>query len=392
MPASIPSLARPPDDSLRDLWRWLVAAAAADPPIHELFYSYCAELARRGLPLWRATLGLEILHPEISGSLVVWTDGSVERRDATRAVLKRSDDYLLSPTRVVDETGRTFRRKLDAPADDMPLLADLRGQGATEYVMHPLPFMDRSRTANMSVSTRQAGGFTPEQDAALAEAAALFSPYAERVVLRRIAIDLMETYVGPRTGHHVIEGRIERGGYETIEAAIWHADLRGFTALSETRPTAEVIGTLNAWLDPMVEIIQAHDGEVLKFIGDAALAIFPSDSSRDRRRACADALAAASAFAAAMDAGGPRFGLALHVGEVAYGNIGGARRLDFTVIGPAVNRVARLQEVAKVTGRSIVLSRAFAELVDAPLVELGRFDLRGIDRPQRVFGLARPEP
>jgi adenylate cyclase len=213
-------------------------------------------------------------------------------------------------------------------------------------------------------------------------------------VLRRIAVDLMDTYVGPRTGQLVFEGRIERGGYETIEAALWLADLRGFTRMSETRSSGEVIAALNAWLDTMVTIIQEHDGEVLKFIGDAVLAIFPRNDRRGLREACADAMAAAVAFSQATDTDPPSpagrldFGLGLHVGEVAYGNIGAARRLDFTVIGPAVNRAARLQEIAKRLGRRIVTSGPFAKMIDAPLVELGRFELRGIERPQRVFGLS----
>jgi adenylate cyclase len=301
-------------------------------------------------------------------------------------MLKRSDEYQRSPTRVVDETDAPFRRKLDAPCPDMPLLEELRGLGATDYVLHPLPFLSRSRTATMGFTTLQSGGFTPGQDAALAEATRLFSPYAEREVLSRIAVDLLDTYVGPRTGRRIIEGGIDRGDYEIIEAAIWHADLRGFTHLSETRPTAEVIERLNAWLDPMVAAIQDHDGEVLKFIGDAVLAIFPTSPRRSPAQACRDALAAATAFVE-VSRGGPDYGLALHAGEVAYGNIGAARRLDFTVIGPAVNRAARLQDVAKATHRRIVISRAFAALVEVPLVELGRFELRGIERPQRVFGL-----
>ncbi len=199
-------------------------------------------------------------------------------------------------------------------------------------------------------------------------------------------MDLLCTYVGPRTGRRIIEGGIDRGDYDVIEAAIWHADLRGFTRLSETRPTAEVIERLNAWLEPMVAAIQEHDGEVLKFIGDAVLAIFPTGPARSRAQACRDALAAARAFVEGSP-GDLDYGLALHAGEVAYGNIGAARRLDFTVIGPAVNRAARLQDVAKAVGRRVVISRIFAELVDAPLVELGRFELRGIERPQRVFGL-----
>ncbi len=374
---------------LKDLWRWLLTVAQQEERIDCLFFRFCAELCRRGLPLWRATLGLEILHPKISGSFVVWSEQAEEAREADRSGLKESDEYMRSPTRHVDETGLAFRLKLDAPILGMPLMTELRDRGATEYVMHPLPFRNRSRTATMSFATRQAGGFDPMQDAALADAMRLFSPYAEREVLGRIAVDLMATYLGPRTGRRVIEGAIDRSGHETIEAAIWHADLRGFTQLSETRPTAEVIAVLNDWLEEMVALIEDEGGEVLKFIGDAVLAIFPRTAERDLAHSSAAALRAAAAFCERRRGGqGLEFGLALHVGEVAYGNIGAARRLDFTVIGPAVNRAARLQEVSKQLGRTLVLSRAFSRLVGHPVEELGCFALRGIERPERVFGLA----
>jgi adenylate cyclase len=220
----------------------------------------------------------------------------------------------------------------------------------------------------------------------------LFSPYAEREVLGRIAVDLMATYVGPKTGRRVIEGAIERSGHETIEAAIWHADLRGFTQFSETHPTAEVIAVLNDWLEEMVALIEDEGGEVLKFIGDAVLAIFPRTEERDLAHSSAAALRAATAFCERRRDGlGLEFGLALHVGEVAYGNIGAARRLDFTVIGPAVNQVARLQDVSKQLGHTLVLSRAFSRLAGQPVEELGCFVLRGIERPEKVFGLASIE-
>jgi adenylate cyclase len=154
-------------------------------------------------------------------------------------------------------------------------------------------------------------------------------------------------------------------------------------------PTAEVIAVLNAWLEEMVALIEDEGGEVLKFIGDAVLAIFPRTEERDLAHSSAAALRAATAFCERRrDGQGLEFGMALHVGEVAYGNIGAARRLDFTVIGPAVNQVSRLQEVGKQLGRTLVLSSDFSRLVGQPVEELGCFRLRGIERPQRVFGLA----
>jgi adenylate cyclase len=190
---------------------------------------------------------------------------------------------------------------------------------------------------------------------------------------------------------------VDRGAVEMIEAAIWFADLRGFTFLSEQSPIPVVLTHLNAWFGIIGEVVEAHGGEVLKFIGDAVLAIFPNSGEHDRMAACRRALAAAQEFCRRSEAenvlrrssGSPplEHGLALHVGEVAYGNVGASRRLDFTVIGPAVNRASRLLDLAKRLNRPVLVSHALAREVDHPLVDLGRHRLRDVEKPQRVFTL-----
>jgi adenylate cyclase len=381
---------------LDDLAHWL-ARDAPHETVAALFPAFCRELARRGLPVWRGSLALEVLHPEVSGWLHVWQDEDVTVQESDRATAATSSSYLNSPTKVVDDTNRPFRRRLDAPSPDMPLLAELREAGATDYLMLPLPFLDRSRTAAISFATRQEGGLMDRDLAELHLAAELFGPYVERHVLRRIAIDLLDTYVGPHTGSRIIEGRIARGQVEQIEAALWFTDLRGFTRFSEETPLAEVLASLNAWFEIMVAVIETGGGEVSKFIGDAVLAVFPVTESRSRAQACRDALAAAQAFAARTDAVNHEraregrmplaFGLALHCGEVAYGNVGAPRRLDFTVMGPAVNRASRLLDLAKRLQRRVVMSGAFADCVGEPLVALGVHALRDVPEPQVVFTL-----
>jgi len=382
---------------LDGLARWLVEAAPHET-VDRLFPEFCREIVRRSLPIFRATLGLEVLHPQVSRWLHLWTDEATSVRESNRAGISESASYLNSPTRVVDETNAVFRRRLDAPCPDMPVLEELRDLGCTDYVMVPLPFLDHTRTAVCSFATQQPGGFAEPDLEDLAFAARLLSPYAERHVLRRIAVDLLDTYVGPRTGQRIIEGRVERGQVELIEAALWFADLRGFTRLSEEAPLGEVLGTLNAAFDLLVDVIEARGGEVLKFIGDAVLAIFPTGANRDQLAACCDALLAAEALCARTDAANREreaaglhplsFAMALHVGTVAYGNMGAPHRLDFTVIGPAVNRASRLQELAKRLERRAVVSEAFAANVDTPLVDLGCHELRDVQEPQRVFSLA----
>lgn len=378
------------------LGHWLVTAAREHPRLSELFPAFCTELGRRGLPIWRGQLGLEVLHPEQMGWLLIWKDENLTMRAAARAGIAQSAQYLNSPTWVVDQTDQPFRRRLDCPSPDMPLMEELREEGATDYYMIPLPFLDKQRSAVISFATTQPSGFSESDLAGLYLAAQMFGPYAERHVLRRIGIDLLDTYIGPRTGRRIIEGQIELGQVEHIEAAIWLADLRGFTRFSEDAPIDEVITGLNAWLKPMVAEIDSHGGEVLKFIGDAVLAIFPALDHEGSRNACRQALAAAEAFSRIMgDLNAERrataqhpleSGLVLHLGAVAYGNIGAPTRLDFTVIGPAVNRAARLQELTKRLGEPVLISADFARAADAPLRDLGSHPLRDIAQPQRIFG------
>jgi adenylate cyclase len=379
-----------------DITRWLVNDAPHDT-VEALFAAFCHEIIRAGAPVWRASLGLEGLHPELSGWQHVWTDERLSVHEADRATAPTSQSYLNSPTRVVDETGQPFRRRLEAPCPDIPLLEELRLAGATDYVMYPLPFLDQTRTAAISFATQRPQGFDPASLDGLALAAKLLSPYLERHVLRRIAVDLLDTYVGPRTGQRILDGRVDRGAIELIEAAIWFTDLRGFTLLSERSPIPEVLTDLNAWFGTIGEVVEAHGGEVLKFIGDAVLAIFPISPGQNRATACRKALAAAQEFyrrtetenALRRSSGHtPLINcLALHFGEVAYGNVGAPHRLDFTVIGPAVNRASRLLDLAKRLDRQVLVSHALAREVDQPLVDLGHHRLRDVEQPQRVFTL-----
>ena len=383
-------------DELDRISRWLVTQAPHHS-VKELFAAFCREIAQAGWPVWRASLGLEVLHPEVSGWQHIWLDERISVRESDRATAALSPSYLNSPTRIVDETGQPFRRRLDAPCPDLPLLEELRLAGATDYIMYPLPFLDQTRTAAISFATQEPNGFDQVILQRLELASNTLSPYLERHVLRRIAIDLLDTYVGPRTGQRIIEGRVDRGAVEFIEAAIWFTDLRGFTNLSERSPIPNVLAHLNAWFGIIGEVVETHGGEVLKFIGDAVLAIFPTTGEQGRQEACRRALAAAQEFcrrSAAENAlrqsrGDPPLlhRLSLHFGEVAYGNVGAPHRLDFTVVGPAVNRASRLLDLAKALDRPVIISRAFARELGQPLADLGRHRLRGVEHPQQVFAL-----
>jgi adenylate cyclase len=385
--------------SLADLGGWLARQAAADPALATLHPAFCQALLDRGLPVWRSTLGLETLHPEISGTQLIWLAGTLKETEAERRGILTRPDYVSSPTRIVDESGRPFRRRLDRPVKDLPLLEELRGRGATDYAMFPLPFIDQSLTSVISFATLAPGGFADAQLAELEDAARLLSPYAERQVLRRIAIDLLDTYVGHSAGEKVFAGQVQRGDIESIYAAVWFCDLRGFTRFSDREPRETVIDTLNDWFDCMAEPIAEAGGEILKFMGDGLLAIFPLSKPTacgDLLRAIGEAQTALAQLndqrlAAGRDA--LNYGIGVHVGEVMYGNIGSRNRLDFTVIGPAVNIASRLESLTKEVKRPVLFSQAFVEMAccKSNLEYVGSYPLRGLGEPVTVFALSAGE-
>ena len=385
-----------PPDRLAGLGEWLARAAAMDSSIAVLHERLCRALRDRGLDIWRSMMGLEVLHPEWSGSLHTWTAGEIETRETARHGIALSPSYLNSPTRIVDETNAPFRRRLAEPAPELPVLEELRQQGGTDYVMFPLPFLDRSRTAVISFATQAGGGFSERDIAELETAANLLSPYLERQVLRRIAVDLLGVYVGADAGEKIFDGRIDRGDVETVHAAIWICDLRGFTRFAEATPQEDVIATLNDWFDCIGDALDRHGGEILKFLGDGLLAIFPTvptskaeacDRAVDAAQLALANVAAANASRQEQGSAPLEFGLALHLGEVSYGNVGSRQRLDFTVIGPAVNHASRLQELTKTLGCPALASGALATCTTRPLTSLGRHPLRDVAKPVEVFAI-----
>lgn len=381
-----------------ELALWLAENAAL--PLSELHDNYSRMLVADGLPIWRSVLGIETLHPEELGGQLVWLADEVEQTEMVYSHgTENTSTYLDSPLRVVDETEKPFRCRLTGPPAKMQLLRELQQSGATDYLIVPFPFLDRARSASMSFATLAPDGFSDAELERLEIAAKLISPYAERHALRRIAIDLLDTYVGRHAGERIYQGKVHRGAVDRIDAAILMADLRGFTSLSNAVGLTHVIETLDAWFECVAAAIETHRGEILKFMGDGLLAIFPAeaDSADACRRAAAAALDAfrsvdkLNAERSARGGEAVEFVVGLHVGEVAYGNIGGRRRLDFTVLGPAVNYASRVQDLAKSLGRGILMSKSFSSLVAGPVVDLGKHSLRGIGDAERIFELPRPK-
>ena len=370
---------------------WLAGPAQHIPSLVSEFDEYAWRMLAAGFPLLRATLQLRTLHPQYLGATFVWwrTTGQTVQTFITHEVQDLFGDED-NPVRRVLVAGETVRRRVDVADDelDFPILHDLKAEGATDYFA--LPVKNSFGTNYMVVYvTDRPGGFTTQEISDLSRVSQRLSLLADLRHQRRIATNILTAYLGPKTGPKVLAGHIRRGAGEEITAVLWSSDLRGFTERSDRLDGPRVIEMLNALFDAQAAAIARHGGEILKFIGDGLLAIFPIEN------ASMAAAAACAALASAMEAVEAAHGLAndpsivgepleivvaLHVGKAIYGNVGSAERLDFTVIGPAVNLVSRIEAVAKTLNVPIIVSDDFARAYGQPL------------RPLALLRLPRQRP
>jgi adenylate cyclase len=309
---------------------------------------------------------------------------------------------------MIENGAEEFRRRLATGegTNEFPLLAGLAAEGATDYWSRMVRFgehgyIGETRGLAASFATRAPKGFD-EADLALIEATlpsfALACKASMGVVTART---LVTTYLGRNAASRILRGEIERGRVNTVSKVLWFSDLTGFTRIADTLPREQLLDLLNAYADCLVEVVHGHDGEVLKFMGDGILAVFDGADGEGCARAL-DAAEAAATEVARLNARRARadlpvtsFTLALHEGEVLYGNVGSRDRLDFTVIGPAVNEVARIQAMSRSLDQPILVSASFAAACGpqrARLVSVGRYALRGVDRPQELFTLDLAPP
>ncbi len=380
------------------LARWFVTEAYRIVDTAALIAAAGDQLVRAGIPLYRLACFQRTLHPEFVGKGYFWRRGQgVEVFDAAHGLLT-DVEYLDNPLPPVFERRETIRVRLERVEPRAPILRQLKDEGATDYVALPLVFSTGHVDA-LSVVSDKPGGFSRADLDRMYLLQFAFARIVEVHSLRDTAANLLDAYVGRAAGLRILAGEVTRGGGQTIEAVIWYCDLRGFTLLSDSLPRDVVVALLNDYFGAMGAAVAGAHGEILKFMGDGLLAMFPVGDSSRRSEAAARAVAAVDAASEAIAAlndrraaaGEPlaRFGLALHVGEVMFGNIGASARLDFTVIGPAVNHAARLEKLCATLGRSVVLSAAFAALLPAAATtSLGRQGLKDIDEPQLVYGLA----
>ena len=380
--------------TLADVVDWLLDGAPGAGSAADIIGMAGPRLVAAGLPLVRVAAFVRTLHPQFMGRRVVWLRGTpgVEISDAPYAVLTQ-DHYIGSPTERVFATGQELRCRLDGTEPlEMDDMREFAARGYTDYVMLPLHFLD-GNVHGVAFMTDHMGGFSEQDLADLRKVARALTRITEVLELRRTAVNLLSAYVGRGAGERILQGKVQRGDTERIRAVVWCSDMRGFSALSERLPPEDVILVLNRVFDCMVPAVEAAGGEVLKFLGDGMLAIFPFETEAEAGPAARRAVGAAQAAFAALDDWNAQarpedalaFGAALHVGEVAFGNIGGLARIDFTCIGPAVNLAVRLEGLTSRLGRRLLFSEAISSLLGEETRFIGSYSLRGMSEPARVY-------
>ncbi len=377
---------------------WVTRKGIHRPNVDSLVGGFARRLIEAGVPLWRMNYMVQTIHPQSRVAFWVWRED--EEMYSFRPPRGQTSDNRFgnSPFKVVFETGEPLRRRLigENVQLDFPVLQDLKDDGATDYLVVPVRFSD-GQVNGLAFATRAPDGFSERHCEILTRAARILGGPLEVQQMRNLAATLLETYVGRHAGERVLEGEITRGSGETIRAVIWYCDLRDFTPQSEQLDMRALIDVLNDYFEAVGSAIEEQDGEILKFVGDAILAIWPIDANDDGSTAARHAFSAWQAARANLDALNERrtgdglaplvFGATLHIGDVIYGNSGAPDRLDFTVIGPAVNLVTRMEDLTKTLRRPLLLSETFADACGEDTEPLGDFQFKGIAEAQPVYGL-----
>ncbi|MBN8953687.1 MULTISPECIES: adenylate/guanylate cyclase domain-containing protein [unclassified Rhizobium] len=342
-----------------------------------------------GLPIDRLTLHLATLHPEFVGRTFAWAPGEPveihEREHGSRLALANTPLIKAQEMRETLVVGPG-----ESPHGRWQHIDIFSGRGLVQLIVAPLCNAD-GPISSAVFATRRAGGFAPGEQDLIERILPALRNTCELRVLRQCELSLLDTYIGPMTASRILAGHIRRGEIESMEAALLLCDLRGFTELSNRVPGGTVLGLLNAYFDKVVPAITLEGGEILKFMGDAVLAFFPG---ADANGACNAALTAAKTILDAIarfDYDGIRIkvGIALHYGEVSYGNVGSGNRLDFTLIGPDVNIVSRIQNVCSEGGEALLMSGAFQQQADIPdAISIGRRQLKGFAEPIELLTIA----
>jgi len=397
---------------------WLVEQGLHDAGLPEIVQNLGRRLVAGGVPLHRFSIGGMLLHPVFGALDVVWqaSTDAISSQLVSRAAI-HSPEFQNAPFFHAAQEGIAFQRfplHQGDLAQEFPIFERLRADGITDYVVFYLNYGRRDQViwqglpqgmegALGSFSTRRLGGFSELEIDYLR---ALSHPLG-LVIKSKTGLELtktlLDTYLGRHSGGQVLQGLVERGSGRSIDCVLWYCDLRGSTALAERLAMEDYLATLDEYFDCTAGAVLDHGGEVLKFIGDAVMAIFPFDETErpavDMCRAAMSSAREAIAKAERVNAGRDerglppvRFGIALHLGHVIYGNVGTDRRLDFTVVGPAANEATRLERLGKRLGTPVIASAAFREVFPGDLTALGTYDAPGVAHGLDAYTLAEFAP
>jgi|1185.fasta_scaffold07019_3 adenylate cyclase len=380
---------------------WLLGEAWKAQTPDALMDGFCRCLKAAGVPIARMTVIVPTLHPQVFATVFVWREDTGVRTIYEPHDILHQPKFKDSPFAQIMRGAGGVRRRIEQPDVklDFPVVRDLHAEGATDYVAMPFHFADGQLNV-MSMTSFTGGGFSTSDLGRIYEVLPVLSRLFEVHAQRRTAVTLLQTFLGRHTGTRVLDGLVKHGDGEHIDSVVWFSDLRESTALSISMERGAYLDYLNRYFHCMAGSILESGGEVLRFIGDAALAIFPISSNwagaTGAAEACRRAIAAARLAAeriAADNAAHParapiRYGIGLHLGQVTYGNIGVPERLEFTVIGSAANTAARVESMTKTLGRNIVISSSFADSYAGKVESLGKHMLKDVEGEQELFTLA----
>ena len=371
-----------------------------------MFTEFCERLAALGVPITRVSLAMTTIHPLMEAVTLLWSRGQgLEGLQYHAHRSHEAEDWQVSPLKALIDSGETeVRHRLSRPGQwsRFPLLQKLADGGLTDYLAFLIRFSDapdllmRQDGMMTSWATHQPDGFSSEQIVILKRLIPRFALVAKLANRERLTRNIVYAYLGENAGERVMNGQIRLGDGENIRAVIWFSDLRNSTPLAEQLSREDYLALLNDYFDALAGAVMENGGEVLRFIGDAALAIFHiggdgySDSEARRRalQAASDAAERADACNEARSISGLtpfRYGIGLHVGDIMYGNIGVPSRVEFSVIGAAANEAARLEGLTKELGETVLVSSEFADGTDLPWRSLGEHAIRGSERTVTVF-------
>lgn len=386
---------------------WLIDQALGEPEIAELFDGVCQRLYGIGVPITRARLAWSTLHPLFRAETLLWRPERPVEFDQVAHRNTDSEAWLKSPYRFVLDSGvEILRRKLTGPDRllDFPVLEELADEGYTDYVVIGTDLFHQSMSSRSEqgrgvfavwASDRPAG-FSSDHLAALQRIQRHLAVACKTVIQRRIARNVGNAYLGSVTGEKVLNGLIRLGDGEETRALVWYSDLRSSTRLAETMPSTAFLELLNAYFECAARPVIGAGGEVLAFVGDAVLAIFPVTDEAALpalNRRVLSALGESLNLSDRMNADRAkvgqvqfRFGIGLNIGTVMYGNIGVPERLAFSAIGPTVIEVARIEKLTKGLGARILATRQVASLDPHVWRSMGEHPLEGVGKPQQLFG------